>query len=148
MERSMQAEDDPRILVELDGSHSDSEEALDRAVRAAASLCLHLARHGGCLVLLAGELRPTVLGPDLQAWPALHARMALLEPGPAVRRMPRSHPGLSLISLTAARESAGPEAVEPHCRIGPHPLPGLPTLFELAGCSAQYLDGRRGQLAA
>ncbi len=146
MERSMQAEDDPRILVELDASHPDSEEALDRAVRAAASLCLHLARHGGCLVLLGGEPRPTVLGPDLQAWPTLHARMALLTPDMATRGAPRTQRGVSLIRVTAAR--AGPEGLEPHCRIGPHPLPGLPTLFELADCSAQYLDGGRGQLAA
>ena len=148
MERSMRAEDDPRILVELDAARPDSEEALDRAVRAAASLCLHLARHGGCLVGLAGEPRPLVLGPDLQAWPALHARMALLKPGAAAPRGPRSQRGLSVIRVTAARETSGAQAGGPHCRIGPHPLPGLATLFELAGCSAQRLDGRRGQLAA
>ena len=148
MERSMRAEDDPRILVELDAARPDSEEALDSAVRAAASLCLHLARHGGCLVLLAGEPRPVVLGPDLQTWPSLQARMALLASGAAVHRAPGSRRSLSIIRVTAAREATGSEASEPHCRIGPYPLPGLPTLFELAGCSAQYLGGRRGQLAA
>jgi uncharacterized protein (DUF58 family) len=148
MERSMRAEDDPRILVELDAFRPDSEEALDSAVRVAASLCLHLARHGGCLVALAGEARPTVLGPDLQAWPSLHARMALLTSGAAVPRAPGSWRGLSVIRVTAGRDSAGSGADGPHCRIGPHPLPGLPTLFELAGCSAQYLDGRLRRLAA
>jgi uncharacterized protein (DUF58 family) len=148
MERSMRAEDDPRILVELDASRPGSEEALDSAVRAAASLCLYLAHHGGCLVLLAGEHRPTVLGPDLQTWPSLHARMALLASGAAVHRVPGAQRRLSVIRVTAGREANGSEAGEPHCRISPHPLPGLPTLFELAGCSAQYLDGRLGQLAA
>jgi uncharacterized protein (DUF58 family) len=148
MERSMRAEDDPRVLVELDAARPESEEALDRAVRAAASLCLHLGRHGGCLVLLGGEPRPTVLGGDMQAWPSLHARMALLTAGAAVRRTPSSRRGLSVIRVTASDQSTAPESAGPHCRLGPHPLPGLPTLFTLAGCSAQYLDGRRGLKAA
>jgi hypothetical protein len=148
MERSMRAEDDARVLVELDGANPESEEALDVAVRAAASLCLYLGRHGGCLVLLGGEPRPTVLGSDMQAWPGLHARMALLTAGAAVRRAPSSQRGLSVIRVTAARDSTAPESAGPHCRLGPHPLPGLPTLFTLAGCSAQYLDGRRGLKAA
>ncbi len=148
MERSMAAEEGARVLVELDASRPESEEALDRAVRAAASICLHLARQGGCLVLLSGEARPTVLGPDLQAWPGLHARMALLAPGAALRRAPGSERGLNVIRVTASAAGAGAQAAGPHCRVAPQPLPGLPTLFVLAGCSAQQLDGRRQKKAA
>ena len=148
MERSMRAEQDARVLVELDAARPESEEALDRAVRAAASICLHLARHGGCLVLLAGEARPTVLGADLQSWPGLHARMALLAPGATLRRAPGSERRLKLIRVTASPDASGAEPAGPHFRVAPHPLPGRPTLFQLAGCSAQHLDGRRQAKAA
>ena len=58
------------------------------AVRAAASLCVHLAREGGCALLLPGDRRPVDIGHDLGAWPALHARLALVEAGgaPPARR--------------------------------------------------------------
>ena len=36
-------------------------------MRAAASLCVHLARAGGCALLLPGDRRPTVLEPTLPA---------------------------------------------------------------------------------
>jgi hypothetical protein len=147
MERSMRAEDDPRVLVELDTTRPDSDDALDMAVRAAASLCLHLARRGGCLVCLPDDPRPTVLGPDLQSWPAVHARLALLGPRTTARRAAPARRGLSLIRISARSDRAG-EPAAPHCRIAPHPLPGAPTLFELAGCSAQCLDGRAGRWAA
>ena len=53
------------------------------AVRAAASLCVHLAHAGGCALLLPGERRPVEIGRDLGAWPALHARLAVVEAGAA-----------------------------------------------------------------
>jgi uncharacterized protein (DUF58 family) len=83
MERSLRAEEDPRVLIELDTTRPDCEADLDMAVRAAASLCLHLARRGGCLVSLPDDPRPTALGPGLEAWPALHVRLALIGPRPA-----------------------------------------------------------------
>lgn len=79
MERRLLPDSGSRPMVVLDSSRPDSEEALDRAVRAVASLCVALAAGGGCLVLLAGERRPTFVGPELRAWPALHARLALVE---------------------------------------------------------------------
>ena len=51
------------------------------AVRAAASLCVHLARKDGCAILLPGERRPIEIGHDLGAWPAVHARLALVRGG-------------------------------------------------------------------
>ncbi|HYH59033.1 MAG TPA: DUF58 domain-containing protein [Thermoleophilaceae bacterium] len=88
MERRLLADSDAQPLVVLDPTHSDSDAALDAAVRAAASLCIHLARSGGCALLLPGDRRAAELGPDLGGWPALHARLALVDEsagGPAAR---------------------------------------------------------------
>ena len=54
LERRLSADGDTAPLVVLDASRTPTEEALDHAVRAAASLCLHLARRGGCALLLPG----------------------------------------------------------------------------------------------
>jgi uncharacterized protein (DUF58 family) len=80
MERRLLADSDSQPLVVLDPAHPADEAGLDKAVRAAASLCVHLARAGGCSLLLPGDRRATDLGPDLGAWPSLHARLALVEP--------------------------------------------------------------------
>ena len=79
LERRLTADSDSAPLVVMDASRPPSAEALDMAVRAAASLCVHLARGGGCALLLPGERRPHGIAPDLAAWPALHARLALVE---------------------------------------------------------------------
>ena len=63
-------------LLVLDAYRPDGREALDRAVRAAASLCLALARAGGCNVLLPDRARPIRLDSSLRAWPEVHARLA------------------------------------------------------------------------
>ena len=80
MERRLLADSDSQPLVVLDPARPADEAALDKAVRAAASLCVHLARAGGCSLLLPGDRRATDLGADLGAWPSLHARLALVEP--------------------------------------------------------------------
>lgn len=66
-------------LVVLDAHEPSDPESLDRAVRAAASLCLHLARSGGSALLLPGESRPRHVDSGLRGWPDLHARLALVE---------------------------------------------------------------------
>jgi uncharacterized protein (DUF58 family) len=73
LERRLVAELDAAPLIVVDPSAPSGEEELDKAVRAAASLCVHLAREGGCAVLLAGEHRPIEIGHDLGAWPAAGA---------------------------------------------------------------------------
>jgi uncharacterized protein (DUF58 family) len=79
MERRLRAEGDTRPLVLLDLRAPASRDAADAAVRASASLAVALARDGGCAVLLPGDRRPTVLEPTLAGWPALHARLAVME---------------------------------------------------------------------
>jgi len=79
MERRLRAESDTRPLILLDPRGAAAEEDLDAAVRAAASLTVHLARAGGCALLLPGERRPVILEPTLGGWPHAHARLALIE---------------------------------------------------------------------
>ncbi|HUO70312.1 MAG TPA: DUF58 domain-containing protein [Solirubrobacteraceae bacterium] len=85
LERRLRADGDTRPLVVLDARNAGPEEHLDAAVRAAASLTLELARRGGCRLLLPGERRTVAVEPDLVSWPALHARLALVEGGSTAR---------------------------------------------------------------
>ena len=101
---------DAAPLIVLDSDGAPDIESLDAAVRATASLCVHLARSGGCAILLPGERRPTLLDGRLRRWPAVHAALALVEPG---RMAPRGR-GLregSLRPLGQRRCSLGGGAI-------------------------------------
>ena len=80
-ERRMVAGAEAVPLVVLDAEHPDDDDSLDRAVRAAASLCVFLAPATGCSLLLPGHRSPSALDQRLRAWPALHARLALVAAG-------------------------------------------------------------------
>lgn len=82
LERRLRADAGHGPIVVVDGRCAGPGPALDQAVRAAASLCLELARRGGCELLLPDERRALAIDPDLGAWPGAHARLALLEGGP------------------------------------------------------------------
>lgn len=146
LERRLVSDLDSAPLVVLDASRPAGEEALDAAVRAAASLCLHLARAGGCAVLLPGERRPTAIGPDLGAWPSVHARLALVQvgaPAPAVARASR---GGAVLWVTAAGLHRAPTELgrlqaATRYLVMPSPLPGLRAAFAVAGCTG-YVVGR------
>ena len=86
MERKLISEADSRPLVVLDPRAPASQDALDAAVRAAASLTVHFARRTGCGLLLPGDRRAVTIDPDLLAWPQAHVRLALMEDhaGPAL----------------------------------------------------------------
>jgi uncharacterized protein (DUF58 family) len=83
LERRLRADSDQRPLLVLDTRAPASDDDLDAAVRAMASLCVHLAHRGGCTVLLPRDRRPTTLEQTLGGWPHLHARLALVPPGQA-----------------------------------------------------------------
>lgn len=81
IERRLRADGDHRPLVVLDSRLAGaSEELLDAAVRAAASLALDLGRAGGCGLLLPGDQRPTAIDPELNRWPVAYRRLALVTP--------------------------------------------------------------------
>ena len=83
IERRLVAGADAAPLVVLDAARPTSSAALDAIVRAAASLCVHLAGTGGCAALLPSDRRATEIEPDLRGWPQVHARLAMVEAGSA-----------------------------------------------------------------
>jgi uncharacterized protein (DUF58 family) len=162
MERRLRADGDTRPLVVLDPRRPVREEDLDAAVRAAASLCVHLARTGGCAVLLPGDRRPTALEPTLTGWPHLHVRLALVDDrhGPNVAGLAaRRGPLLYVCALAPAR---APRALQ-HAIGGGRYLvvpggegltdrpaerrAGRRVAFAVAGCTGYELSGGRHQMA-
>jgi uncharacterized protein (DUF58 family) len=150
LERRLVADLDSAPLVVLDAAQPTDGESLDAAVRAAASLCLELARSGGCSLLLPGERRPLTLGPDLGAWPHAHARLAVVEPGAAVAPAGRAPRTGGIFWVTAAGAKRPPRALArlaagARYLVSPTPLAGYRTEFTVAGCSGQLLDRSAGR---
>jgi uncharacterized protein (DUF58 family) len=162
MERRLRADGDIRPLVVLDPRRPASEEDLDAAVRAAASLCVYLARAGGCALLLPGDRRPTALEPTLTGWPHLHVRLALVDDrtGPNIAGLAtRRGPLLYVAALAPARPpralqhaiGGGRYLIVPGGDgIGDRPAvrrAGRRTVFVVAGCTGYELTGGRHLMA-
>jgi uncharacterized protein (DUF58 family) len=131
IERRLVPETDPLPLIVLDAHRPDSEEALDAAVRATASLILELARTGGCAVLLPGDRRGTALR-GLANWPGIHARLAMVGPSHLPRLgddMPRRP---AVIWVRARSELRAPARAT--ILVQPGELPGRRAAFTVAGC--------------
>jgi uncharacterized protein (DUF58 family) len=150
LERRLVAGGSERPLVVLDAARPQSEEALDRAVRAAASLCVHLARTGGCGLLLGGDRLALAIDPQLRSWPRAHARLALVEAGAAAPPAARTASG-TVFWVTAeesatrvGRRGSGPGG----CLVTATAMPGVPVLFEVAGCHGQALGAFRPRARA
>jgi uncharacterized protein (DUF58 family) len=147
MERRLRADGDTRPLVVVDPRAPACEEDLDAAVRAAASLVVHLAKTGGCALLLPGDRRPTGLEETLTGWAHLHVRLALLDAargpnvaGLAARRGP--------VLYVVARASARPPQALLHAPgaqrllVVPGALDGRRAAFTVAGCSGYEIGVR------
>jgi uncharacterized protein (DUF58 family) len=148
LERRLRADSDTRPLLVLDPRGAAIEEDLDAAVRAAASLAVHLAREGGCALLIPGDRRPASLDPSLLGWPHLHARLALIDgtvppalSGVAARRGP--------IVYVAARRLTRPPRALAHAPGGgrllvvPGAIAGRHASFRVAGCTGYELSEAR-----
>lgn len=151
MDRRLVSESDSRPLVVLDPRAPARAEDLDAAVRAAASLVLHFARRSGCALLLPGDRRAAVVDRDLNAWPALHVRLALLdhEHGPALHAAQNRR---GLIVLVSARSVERPPRGLGRTPGGlllvvPEGLPGRRAVVEVGSCRG-YLGARIGSGAA
>lgn len=140
MERRLVADPRARPLVVVDSHDPVGDRELDSAMRAAASLAWHLARAGGCGVLLPGDRRPTFLRADLRSFTDVHARLALLGRAPAPPAVgPR--PSGPLVWVTAARAlPALPARLGAGWVVAPHAIaPGAPAEFRVGGCIGQRL---------
>lgn len=149
VERRVRPEEDTRPLVVLDAREPATEEDLDAAVRAAASLCLALARRGGCALLLPGQRRALALGRDLRAWPDAHARLALVEAAAATASPRLAAARRGPVFYVAARDlHAWPAALAGSARgerilVLPGEAPGRTAAFSVAGCTGLRLTRPR-----
>lgn len=152
MERHLVSDADSRPLVVVDTRGEPAEEHLDAAVRAAASLCVHLARRGGAALLLPGERRAAEIDRELRAWPLLHARLALIEAGgppPAAARLERTGP-VFWVRAAAGEPPAGIQRAAAPARflVRPGEWEGRAPVFTVAGCGGYRLDRRGARRAA
>jgi uncharacterized protein (DUF58 family) len=149
MERRLTADTDSRPLVVLDTRRPASEEALDAAVRAAASLTVYLAKHGGCSLLLPGDRRATEVDAELRSWPQLHVRLALIQAtgtAPFAGRLERQGVILWVTAMDGAAPPHGLARAAAAARflVTPEPMPGRPAEFAVSGCSGYRLGARAG----
>ena len=151
MERKLISEADSRPIVIMDPRAPASPEALDAAVRAAASLAVHFARRTGCSLLLPGDRRASVIEQDMAAWPALHVRLALLgeDIGPSLATAQNRR---GLVVYVAARPvdraPRGLGRTPGGCLVVvPGQMGGRRAILEVAGCYG-YPSGRHSGGAA
>jgi uncharacterized protein (DUF58 family) len=148
MERRLLADSDSRPLVVLDSSLPADGATLDMAVRAAGSLCVHLARAGGCSMLLPGDRRAAEVGPDLGGWPALHARLALVEPAPAppAARLESRLGAIFWVTARPGRPRGLKRVIGERYLVSPGPTRG-DVAFTVAGCAGVALGRTRRRAA-
>jgi uncharacterized protein (DUF58 family) len=148
LERRLVSGLDNSPLVVLDASGPASTEALDAAVRAAASLCFQIAGAAGCLLLLPGEARPLAIDPQLRSWPQAHAELAVVAPGHGPGLLPLRRTGSGAAFWVTACESGPPRRLLSRLAgsslylVSPVALPGAAIAFEVAGCHGQRLRAR------
>jgi uncharacterized protein (DUF58 family) len=150
MERGLTGGGDSSPLVVLDRSRGADSESLLRTVRAAASLCLHLARAGGCSLLLPGESRVLAIDRGLRSWPQVHARLALVDPELPVPADPPS--GGTMIFWVSPAGAMGPGELGQNTHragylVTPAEVPGVLSAFQVAGCRGYPLASATRALA-
>ncbi len=140
-ERLLVANAEGGPLVVLDASNPASPEALDSAVRAAASLCVALARANGCSLSISGHDRPFAIDRGMRAWAPAHAALALV--GPA-RAAPVSRSKRIDVAFWVTAATVPPSlslGATTSFMVSPSPPSGQPPAFTVAGCTG-WLAGR------
>jgi uncharacterized protein (DUF58 family) len=102
IERRLVAGGEPRPLVVFDPRGAADPAHRERAMRAAASLCVELGRSGGCDLLLPGERRTITIDPALRSWPEAHVRIAVSSPDAGPALMPTLR-GSAVLWVSAGR---------------------------------------------
>ena len=118
-------------------------DALDQAIRAAASLCVYLARRGGCALLLGGDRRPAQIDPALSGFPESHARLALLTPdagAPPAGCLTGANVVLWVTAATNPGALLGALRAPVRYLVSPHPHALWPVQFTVAECSGQQVE--------
>ena len=148
-ERHLVAAGDAAPLIVLDPSGAASEDDLDRTVRAAASLMAHLARLGGCELLIAGTRRRLTVGRDPRAWLSALAALAVVERSDGVPRLGHGDLRSAVIWVGASPSPRPPAGVAGGFVVAPGPLAGRPVSFTVAGCCGHPIAGSAvGRIAA
>ena len=100
IERRLVAGGEPRPLIVFDPRGGTARDQVERAMRAAASLCVEVGRSGGCDLLLPGERRPLTIDAALHSWPEAHVRLAVCDQnvGPL---LPAGRTGGAVLWVTA-----------------------------------------------
>ena len=151
-ERFLRDDSESQPLVVLDPRGAAGEEALDAAVRAAASLAHALAEAGGCGVLLPGDRRATELSPTLAGWDVVHARLAMIGPdvGPALASVAQRRGPVVYVSARMRLrlpQALGGSRGATRVLVVPGALADRSAAFAVAGCSGYVLNGRRAQVS-
>ena len=137
-------------LIVLDAWRPDSDEALDRAVRAAGSLAFQIAAAGGCGLLLPAERRPAELDSGLANWPSVHARLALVEASASAPTPTRALRSGAVFWVAARAAAKLPKLLEagsaPRYLVVPAAGPAArvrgPLAFTVSGCDGIKLRAR------
>lgn len=147
-ERRITSGADAARLVVLDPQRPASEADLDAAVRAAASICRHLALGAGCTLLIGGEPRPIQIEGRLRNFAHAHHLLALAEAEagiPATQRIGRAgivvwvsaDPSRSVETRLARVPATRRFLVRPE-----HGGSAGTALFSVAGCAGRELGSR------
>jgi uncharacterized protein (DUF58 family) len=151
-ERRFVAGADAAPLIALDLSAPAGNDEVDRAVRAAASLCVHLARKGGCAILISDRATPSLVDPRLRSWPDVHARLALARAGDPPPRPRHAQGRLAAFWVTASPAAGAARTAARRMPgsflVSPAPLPNERVAFTVAGCAAQRSGAAMRQVAA
>lgn len=145
----------PLVALDTGGVGATDPDALDAAVRATASLVVAFASRGGCALLLPGDRRPTSVEPTLLAWPALHARLAVAAPGPALALGGHANRHRTLVLVSAHVPTRAPLVLSGGPRgarvlVVPGTWPGRPPavsapVLAVAGCYGYSLGATSGR---